>query len=301
MRQKVYSGLSGIPHGKASEVITPGCLVLEGGAFKGVYGEGVQDALMLSGINLQCVIGVSAGAVNGLSYVAGDIGRPARLNLKYRHHFRYVGLYPLLRDGNAIGFSFMFKDYEREEPLDFSRLSSPGRRFVIVATDSRTGETLYFEKEECPDITKAVRASAAMAYLARPVKVNGHKCMDGACSVKIPFQWAFDEGYGKVVVVHARCRGERRDESPSFLTKLFYSRRPGFASALDGVNARANRDEEELERLESEGKIFNIYPSKDLGVSHLEKDTEKLGALYWLGYNDTLEALPALKAYLGSS
>ena len=31
-----YDILAGIPHGRASEALVPGCLVLEGGAFRGL-------------------------------------------------------------------------------------------------------------------------------------------------------------------------------------------------------------------------------------------------------------------------
>ena len=46
--------------GEASNVTTPGCMVLEGGAFRGLYTQGVLDVLMQEGINLACTIGVSA-------------------------------------------------------------------------------------------------------------------------------------------------------------------------------------------------------------------------------------------------
>ncbi|HAM31596.1 MAG TPA: patatin family protein, partial [Erysipelotrichaceae bacterium] len=42
---KVFSGLVYLPKGQASDNIIEGCIVLEGGAFRGVYGEGVLDAL----------------------------------------------------------------------------------------------------------------------------------------------------------------------------------------------------------------------------------------------------------------
>ena len=53
---KIYSRIDEIPEGRASEKITQGCLVLEGGAFRGLYTQGFLDALMLNDINLSCVI-----------------------------------------------------------------------------------------------------------------------------------------------------------------------------------------------------------------------------------------------------
>ena len=53
--EKVYSGINDLPSGSAPEGVIEGCAVLEGGAFRGVYGEGVLDALMQNGINMSCL------------------------------------------------------------------------------------------------------------------------------------------------------------------------------------------------------------------------------------------------------
>ena len=69
--------IEGIPQGRASDALVPGCLVLEGGAFRGLYTQGFLDVMMERGLNLSCVIGVSAGALAGVNYVSGQIGRSA--------------------------------------------------------------------------------------------------------------------------------------------------------------------------------------------------------------------------------
>ena len=51
MSKKIFSKIDKIPRGRASNKISKLCLVLEGGAFRGLYSEGVLDALMLAGIN----------------------------------------------------------------------------------------------------------------------------------------------------------------------------------------------------------------------------------------------------------
>ena len=104
MANKVYSKLDTIPTGVASNDITKGCLVLEGGAFRALYTEGVLDVLMENDINFECVVGVSAGALNGCNYVAGQIGRAALINLTYRHDERFVGPKAFLKNKGVIGF-----------------------------------------------------------------------------------------------------------------------------------------------------------------------------------------------------
>ena len=49
-------------------------LVLEGGAMRGIYTAGVLDAFLEQDIKVDGVIGVSAGAVHGCSYVSGQPG-----------------------------------------------------------------------------------------------------------------------------------------------------------------------------------------------------------------------------------
>ena len=43
---KIYSGFHQLPHGNASTMVQEGCIVLEGGAFRGLYGEGVLLSLI---------------------------------------------------------------------------------------------------------------------------------------------------------------------------------------------------------------------------------------------------------------
>ncbi len=71
---KIYDKLHTLPTGTAGGGITPGCLVLEGGGWKGLYTLGVLDCLMERGINFSSVVGVSAGALSALGYVARQIG-----------------------------------------------------------------------------------------------------------------------------------------------------------------------------------------------------------------------------------
>ena len=65
MRSKVFSRIDDLLDGTAPDNIVNGCMVLEGGAFRGVYTEGVLDFLMQNGINMSCTVGVSAGTISG--------------------------------------------------------------------------------------------------------------------------------------------------------------------------------------------------------------------------------------------
>ena len=61
---------------------------------------------------------------------------------------------------------------------------------------------------------------------------------------------------------------------------------------------RYNKLQDEIIDLEKEGKIFIIRPEKEVTVSRLEKDKEKLENLYKEGIAETEKNLDALKEYL---
>lgn len=299
---KVYSGIQRLPVGRASDKLTEGCLVLEGGAFRGVYTSGVIDALMQEDINLRCVFGVSAGAMNGVNYVSGQIGRSGRVNLRYRHDSRYVGLNALRKDKGIIGFSFVFGEMENVEPLDTERLCRGDREFNAVATCLETGKAEALNFSDAEDIFKAVQASASMPFVSKPVELGDKHYLDGGCACKIPYRFALERGFEKIVVVRTRVRSFRKPLKPDHRVnaeKMFYKDYPQFAEELMRSNASYDRQCDELEQLEASGRIFTLAPSDNMSISRLESDMEKLGALYWMGFNDTKARVPELRGYLG--
>lgn len=303
-RPKVFSGVQDLPTGYSSDSITNGCLVLEGGAFRGIYSEGVLDALMEAGINMQTTIGVSAGAMNGMNYVAGQIGRSARFNLTYRHDDRYVGWQAYRNNKGLIGFDFAFQnDHSVIAPFDLQRFSDPRRRFIAVATNVKTGKPEYFDRDTCGNILQAVRASATMPYVSKPVLVDDYPCLDGGCSDKIPFHWALKHGFEKIVVVRTRDESFRRKlnlKRDHLMAHMFYHKHNPFMQVLAKSNARYNKLCDEMDRLKQKNRIFVIAPMKPVDVSRIEGDMEKLGALYYQGYHEAQKLIPALKAYLSA-
>ena len=296
---KVFSRIDELPKGRASDKLTKGCIVLEGGAFRGLYTSGVLDALMTADINMQTTIGVSAGAMNGLIYTAGLIGLSGLVGLRYRHDSRYVGLKAIRKNNGIIGFDFAFRILEKVNAHHGEQVYSQDRRFVAVATNCLTGEPMYYERENCSNIFQAVQASASMPYISRMVAVDETPCLDGGCSMKIPYQWALDQEIDKIIVVKTRPASFRRTiKEKNSMPYRFYRSHPEFAEVLAGSAKRYNRQCDELERLKEEGRIFLIEPSGEVTVERLEKDMEKLGSLYIMGYEDGKNAVSELKNYV---
>ncbi|MCR4955270.1 MAG: patatin family protein [Lachnospiraceae bacterium] len=298
MKETIYSRLNQIPKGEAGNELINACLVVEGGALRGLYNQGVMDVWMKQGINFSCVIGVSAGALAGMNYVSGQIGRSARANLGHRHESDYMGLGALKKSKSFIRLDYLFQDYENIEPLNAERFYDEKRRFIAVVTNVETGQTEYMEKGKCSDILAAIKASASMPYVSKPVEIDGVPYLDGGCSCKLAYQWALDQGYEKIIVIRTREQGFRKKITHRNLEDRFYKDYPEFAKTLSVSNEKYNRQCAEVERLENIGRLFAIYPSKPVEVGRVEGDMEKLGQLYWLGYSDALSSIERLKEYL---
>ena len=299
---KKYSKLDSIPTGQVSDHITEGCLVLEGGAFRGVYTGGVTDLLMKKDLNFSCTIGVSAGSMNGFNYVSGQIGRASRFNLGHRFDPNYVGLHAWKENKGIFGFDLVFDDSRVEEPFNKVAFDNPAHRFIAVATDCLTGKPAYFENGKCSDIFQAIRASSSMPIMSKPVMLDSKPYLDGGCSVAFGLDWALQEGYEKIIVVRKRDRPYRKDPNHSsiaFLQKQLYGRKyPEFLNVWQQSAERYNVLCDRTDQLEKEGRIFVIAPSVPVTVGRLEKDIEKLGSLYWMGYHDAESDLASLRAYL---
>ena len=286
------------PSGTASKKIVKACAVVEGGAFRGVYSQGVMDALMENNINTECTIGVSAGAMGGMCYVAGNIGRSIRVNVGFRKNPHYVGFLPLLTDGGVIGFNFVFNETPKVFEFNYDRFFSPERRFACVVTNCWTGEAEVKERGETENIFQAIRASASMPYLSKPVMLEGVPYLDGGCARSCPWQWAKEQGYEKILLIRNRPLGFRKEDKQDFKARVYAKEFPELARVLAEDGKNYSKECIEGEKAAECGEVFMLCPGTTESVGRLEKDLEWLSLFYWLGYYETLAKMPEIKSYL---
>ena len=299
-KPKEYSRINEIKVYNGKDNLVDGTLVLEGGAFRGLYTAGVLDCLIDNDINLTNVIGISAGALNGANYLAGNRGRSAIAILKNRFNPHYVGLKAYRESGSVVGFKYLFEDLNEECQINEDRLYKGDRNLYVGATNLSTGKTDYFKIDNHDIYVKACTASASMPLVSKMVKIGNNKYLDGGCETKLPIRYAIDNKFQKIVFVGTRPLSYRRKKTNVEIkleTKRYF-RYPNFLTSLKNANKRYNLDAEFLEQLANKKAIFTVCPSEPVKVSRLEKDVEKLGELYMLGYSDTQKVLPELKEYL---
>lgn len=277
-------------------------LVLEGGALRGMYTSGVLDTFLKNNMEFECVAGVSAGALNAMSYISKQPGRSAKINLVYCDDPRYIGRKAFIKNKGIIGYDYLFGDIsENKVPFDYKSFENTNQRFIIVTTNCEKAETEYLEKSNCNDLFKAAQASSSMPLASAMVEINNNHYLDGAVTTSIPVKWALEQGYEKVVVVLTRDKTYRKPMLSNKMKKLYklaYHKYPKLIEKLNTMPERYNKLQDEIIDLEKEGKIFIIRPEKEVTVSRLEKDKEKLENLYKEGIAEAEKNLDALKEYL---
>lgn len=294
---KVYDKIDELPTGNASDIWIPGCMVIEGGAFRAPFLSGALDSLMMHNINMQTTVGISAGALCGLYYVSGDIGVSARINLVYRHDRRWVGIGAILRERGMIGYHYLFNRIKKEYPFHAKKFYHSGRDYYAGATNCETGEVEFFSNHD-KDMYAGVAASASMQVYSKMVKINGTPYLDGGCSCKIPLDWALERGYEKILLLRTKEKGYRREKISHQMEKIIYRRYPRLRDMLLRADDDYNLLCDKIEKLEQEGRIYVIYPKKPVEVKLLEGDVDKLAELYWQGYHDTEECMEEIYQYL---
>ena len=112
-------------------------LVLEGGGMRTLFTAGVLDAFLDKHIEVNGVVGVSAGALFGVNYISGQKERSVRYNKKYSNEKGYMGFYSWITTGNAVNKDFAFyKIPFKLDKFDEKEFEKSDRSSDIIPLDS---------------------------------------------------------------------------------------------------------------------------------------------------------------------
>lgn len=276
-------------------------LVLEGGGMRGIYTAGVLDVFMEQGIVVDGVIGVSAGAIHGGSYVSHQIGRNIRYYKKYCRDHRFISWRNLLFTGNIAETQFCYHDLpERLDPFDYDAFDRSGMEFYVTCSDVETGKAVYLRLTDVRTQIDLLRASGSLPMVSQLVEADGRKLLDGGCTDSVPVRAFRSMGYRKNIVVLTRQQGYRKKPEQMFLTKVLYRKYPKFVHALENRHKVYNKTIRYIEKLEREGEVFVLRPSEVPQIGRMERNPEKLQQVYDLGRRDAQQQLDALRAWMES-
>ena len=277
-------------------------LVLEGGGLRGLYTAGVLDIMMEKDIKVDCIIGVSAGALFGINYLSNQPGRVIRYNKKYGKNKNYMGLHCLITTGNIMNKEFCFDKLVNElDPFDYETFNKSKVDFYATVTNVNTAKAEYIKINNLKDEKQMefLRATGSMPLVSKIVEIDGKKYLDGAVADSIPVLKAIEMGYDKIIVVETRVDDYRMPHKKRPYAKLWYRKYPDFLNAFINRDKMYNETLDKINELEKEKKIYVIKPSKFIKISRIEKDPKIMDLQYNLGKDDCLNCLDEIKTYIG--
>lgn len=274
-------------------------LVLEGGGMRCVYTAGVLETFLKNSVEFSYVIGVSAGAVIGTSFVSKQSGRNKRVTIDYIGDKRYMGFKNLLFKGSFFGFDFLFDKLPNQlVPFNYDAFFRSPVNYVLGVSDCASGKTRYFKKSDIKDekhLMDLLIASSSIPFISKVCSIDGYDYLDGGVSDAVPVSKAIKDGYNKNVIVLTRNRSYRKKKMLfGKYIDLKYGKYPEFANLLKERHNLYNKKLEFIEKLEKEKRAVVIRPEINLKVSRLEKNKARLIDLYNLGMRDGENALNKL-------
>ena len=278
-------------------------MVLEGGSTRGVFTSGVLDYLMEKGLYTSHVIGVSAGACNGVDYVSKQIGRTRDCMIhKEREYSYYYGFRKFIREKSLMDMDMIFDRYPNEIfPFDYETYFASETECEMVTTNCETGQAEYMtEKHDRERLMKVCRASCSMPLVAPIVNVDGVPYLDGGLADSIPVRRAMEIGNKKIIVVLTRNPGYRKKPTSHAVADLYrraYRKYPELVRVTVRRNYEYNRQIRQVERLSREGRIF-VFSPRIPTVSRVEKDYDALMHFYEHGYQQAKRRYSQLEAYI---
>jgi predicted acylesterase/phospholipase RssA len=272
-------------------------LALGGGGARGAAHIGVLKVLEEEHIPIDYIVGNSMGAIIGGSYAAGvttdkltDLGYSGDMRKAYLPGMasRIIAA-PIEKIASIFKKNYAglwsgkkFQRYLESYLPKGSRVEQTKIPFSAVATNLIDGEAYRISEG---DLATAIRASASISPLLKPVSIGERLYVDGGVRANLPASAAKDTGADVVVSVLV-------DEPLRVLPQKTFYHYKGIANRLGDV-VLAVTDEHQLQ-------FSDIIINPDVsGISILSDRPEDVEKAIKAGEEAARKALPALRKKLG--
>lgn len=276
-------------------------IVVEGGGIRGIYAAGVLDVLSDLKLPVKGVIGVSAGAIHGCSFVSGQKGRSLRFYKRFVADDRFFSLKTLIKTGNIVDTQFCYHDIPYiYDPFDNDAFMRSGIDFFVTCTNVENEQAEYLHLTDMDKEVDGLRASASLPYVSQIVHFRGKKLLDGGCSDRIPLK-AFEKlGFDRNIVISTQPREHKVKDRDAYLARFFYRKYPRFCETFARSPQTYEETQNEMDEASRTGRAFIIRPQTSLGIKRLTHNPDDVQRGYDAGVRDAQALIPQLNAWLNS-
>lgn len=270
-------------------------LVVEGGAMRSIYAAGVLDTLLEEGFDpFDAYFGVSAGALNLSSFVAGQVRRNYRIITGLAARPEFISLGRLFRGGNVMDLDWLWEAMLEHEPLDVEAAvaKTVDRPLTLCCTRISDGEPIYVEPdlETWLDIAKGT--CAIPLFYREPVFIRDEQVMDGALSDAIPVREAYRRGARRIVVVRTHpAEFRKRAVLERVIVGTSMRKHEGIRVCLDNLATGYNETLDFIENPPEDCEVIQVAPSRPLRTRRTTRNPFNLETDYQLGRLNACEFL----------
>jgi len=276
-------------------------LVLEGGGFRGIFTAGILEVFLENKLFFETVVGVSAGASYGASYISRQAGRNIAVNALIGDQ-RYFSLNNLFRKRSLFSWDFIYEEIPQKIILfDYDALKESATSFYVGTSNCLTGESEFFilNKADKKDFKTILSASGSLPLIAPMVSYEGKLLLDGGLADSIPFEYALNQGHKKAVVILTQPKGYLKEPLKyAAFFKWVYRKHPVVYEMMLSRATRYNESVHRLEELEKEGVVYVIRPKEKLLISRLENKPHKTAKAYSIALDQGRSEFSKLEKWL---
>ena len=267
---------------------------------RGAYTAGIIDALLEHDMNFEYCYGISSGATHATTYLSRQRGRAIQIVTDYIKDKRYFSIKNLIKTGNLFNVDFIYDTIPHElNPYDYETAKNNPAKFFVGVINMETSKGEFLRVNDIEEEYMKVCASMSLPLIANMVEIDGQRYLDGGIADSLPIQRSINDGNKKSVLVLTQDATYRKKLDKILpLVAIKYRKFPGFVYMVKTRHIRYNASLDQIEEEEKAGRAFVLRPKKPVKIGRLELNREKMLALYREGYEDGIEAMPRLKAFL---
>lgn len=260
-------------------------IVVGGGAMRGIFATGVLDSFLEHDYApFDFAMGVSAGSVNLVGYLAGDHGHSYHVLTTHACQPEFINVKRYIRGGHLMDIRWLWQRYSASTGLNIPRFEHRNIPLLVVTTDIHSGQAHYHRVTRA-NMDILCPASCAIPLIFREYpEFMGVAMADGGIADAIPVLEAYRRGATDITVVLSRPLTYREPENPSpWLVRKVFRDYPQLAEAILHSAVRHNTALAFIEQPPADCRVRVVAPPCDFGVGSFTRDLDKLNAGYQLG------------------
>lgn len=259
---------------------------------RSVFSAGLLDEFLRADFKpFDLLIGVSGGACNLLSYLAGMEGKSLELYQRVAEHPGFISYNRFLRGGDLLDIDWLIT-YVFSQAADLPARLPQDKCFLITATNVHSGEAAFIQANQ-DNLRAALKASISLPLLCREFTLlNDMPHTDGGVAANIPVQEALRRGVRRLMVVRSRPSSfNKKDTLVHRYIRWMHRQYPALRQKMQ---QRVELHQQTVSLLQSPPpgiEIIDLCPPEHFSAGRFCRDLQVLQQGYEAGRKVALQAM----------